>query len=72
MRRLGDHRRRAVAHGRVQRKRVEANAPEELGVEAYAGVRLEALADHPSERNARERMRGVVCDAPSADVCGSK
>ena len=53
----------------VQRARVHADALEELAVEADAGVGLEALADHPPERDAVQAVFDVPGDVPPADVC---
>ena len=80
--RRGGHGRRSLhmffsrLHGRwtrrdegVQRARVHADALEELAVEADAGVGLEALADHPPERDAVQAVFDVPGDVPPADVC---
>ena len=48
---------------------IEPDVLEELGVEADAGVGAEALAYHPPQRDACERVLLGVEDGAAADVC---
>ena len=53
----------------IQRSRVEADFFEPLGVEPDAGARPEALAHHPTKRDAPERVRGPFGDSAASNIC---